>query len=178
MPVSYVTGSLWAQVLLESSAYFQIQPTFRTSRPSFSSNHKMACTSHMSNHTQLTSKGRDDQDRDVVRCAHQQRCKLHCVIEGLLPAVVLEELIGIGGVPAPQASVMGMGWGSVTRGVAASQCTVPSPAGAASDECAHPWMSMPLSCGASRSIRPLLSSDRSAAFCRAAQPARRAVTAA
>jgi hypothetical protein len=43
---------------------------------------------------------------------------------------------------------------------------------------AHPWMSMPPSCGARRSSRPPPSSDRSAAFCRAAHPARRATSAA
>ena len=55
-------ASLCAQVLLGSSAYFQIQPTFRTSRPSFSSNHKMACTSHMTNQTQLSSERRHYRD--------------------------------------------------------------------------------------------------------------------
>lgn len=112
----------------------------------------------------------------MVRCAYQQRRELHCIIKGLLPAVVLEELVGIGGVPAPNASAM-LGTASPALPLLL-RCTAARQAGAPDFQAAHPWMSMPLSCGASRSMRPLLSSDRSAAFCRAAQPARRAETAA
>ena len=71
----------------------------------------------------------------MVRCgAYQQRRKLHCVIEGLLPAVVLEELVGIRGVPAQQASAM-LGTASPAL-LLLPQCTAASPAGAPSDNCA------------------------------------------